>query len=303
MTNPTILWCCDQPGWAYDHRAKGLGKLLPDYEHQIVYDRTGINQLAEKADIVVVMFLETLQYLSKKYDDRIVMTLTSPRQFRKRKIAVLYYTDNSLENTTLGKTVWDNLVLKVFDLPITVVSQKPFDSKRNICVGSKPKNSGSVIEQILAGLDTFTPDTYVFLAEHDVLYHQSHFSFILREKTTYGQFNYNTNHFRCTKTGYCIGPTDKPLSMCSGFACDLRRILTKKLELYKKGGKHLMGCIEPGRGKNPFTEYTINTYISAIPSIDIRHDGCLSMQSGLHVVTDKLNYWGDNKKLRKKLGV
>jgi hypothetical protein len=32
----TIAWIADQPGWAYDNRAKRLSALLPEYDHVIV---------------------------------------------------------------------------------------------------------------------------------------------------------------------------------------------------------------------------------------------------------------------------
>ena len=33
-----ILWIADTEGWAYDNRAKGISKALPDYQHTIVYN-------------------------------------------------------------------------------------------------------------------------------------------------------------------------------------------------------------------------------------------------------------------------
>jgi len=33
-----IVWIADVPGWAYDNRAATAIVLLPDYEHQIVFN-------------------------------------------------------------------------------------------------------------------------------------------------------------------------------------------------------------------------------------------------------------------------
>ena len=45
-----IAWIADQPGWAYDNRARNISALLPQYEHEII-----MNPLANYSDAIVAM--------------------------------------------------------------------------------------------------------------------------------------------------------------------------------------------------------------------------------------------------------
>jgi len=299
MFKQKITWLCDVDGWAYNNRAKLLSESMSNYDHEIMFGVNNINEKAKNSDIIVVMYLHALKHISKVFDNKIIVTLSGNRIFDSVGHVVLYYTDNTLDGTVLGKTVWDNLIKVSSSIPIIAVSQKPIDARNNVCVGLKPRNSGSILEQILAGLDVIDPDTYVFLAEHDVLYHQSHFK-IMASDVVPQQFNCNTNNFRCTKNGYSIGTSDKILSQFSGFAGDLKKIFINKLELFKKGGNRLMECLEPGRGK-PTDFGKLNTYVSVVPNVDIRHNGCISIQSLMMPITKELEFWGHYKNLRNKL--
>ena len=50
---PVIAWITDQPNWAYAHRAYGIARCLPQYEHRFCcYSRQGFLPLLG-ADIVV----------------------------------------------------------------------------------------------------------------------------------------------------------------------------------------------------------------------------------------------------------
>ena len=50
MKKPKLLWLADQPGWAYDNRAKTVSALLPDFEHEIC-----MNPMADHAGAMVAM--------------------------------------------------------------------------------------------------------------------------------------------------------------------------------------------------------------------------------------------------------
>lgn len=301
---PIILWCCDVFGWAFSIRAEKIGELLPHYKHVIVYNNDDINisELVESVDIIVPTCTGTLSNVSKKYDNKIISLLTSRRSVVSGTGNIIYYTDNTLDKTTLGKIVWNMLLKESCKLPIIVVSQKPFDSRRNVCVGIKPRNPISIMEQILIGLEELSDGDYVFLAEHDVLYNKQHFIMLPQENILRGQFNYNTNYFRCTSEGYGKGPSDKLLSACSGFVGDFKRFIKEKIVNYHKNKNSLMDCLEPGRNNMP-TWYTIGTYTTSIPNVDIRHKGCVSIQMPMMVITKELEHYGNYKVLRKKLGI
>jgi len=50
MKRKKLLWLADQPGWAYDNRAKVISKLLPDFDHAIC-----MNPMAAPAAAMVAM--------------------------------------------------------------------------------------------------------------------------------------------------------------------------------------------------------------------------------------------------------
>jgi len=304
-SKPKICWVCDVKEWAFYNRSRRLSHILTDFEHDpLVKENTTLGELLERvgaADIVVVPHVAILKYIEKIHDNKIVFTLTSLRQLSRPNHGILYYTDNTLDGTVLGVTAWSNLVNASGGIPIAVVSQRPVNVRNNICVGDKPRNIQSIMEQILAGLEFFDAKTYVFLAEHDVLYHSSHFTSLQSYCFIDKQFNCNTNNFRCTSNGYSIGSSDKILSQFSGYACDFRNVFREKLELLKKHGYKAIEYIEPGRDRI-IKWAKLNTYTSPVPNVDIRHEGCISNQkSFMSVITDNLTFWGNCAELRKRL--
>jgi hypothetical protein len=99
---------------------------------------------------------------------------------------ILYYTDNRLNGIkALGREVfpWAQKLIKRSGLPITSVSLKPIDFGKNIVLNLKP-NVVTMTKQILAGLEAMTEDV-VFFAEHDILYHPSHYDFTPTDKNTF----------------------------------------------------------------------------------------------------------------------
>lgn len=78
---PTVLWFCDERGWAYDQRARLLTKHLPDYNHHFAYyfdykndeDR---RKIMSQFDIVVCMFAAYAKIWPK---DNTVVTMSGFR--------------------------------------------------------------------------------------------------------------------------------------------------------------------------------------------------------------------------------
>ncbi len=49
----TIAWIIDVPGWAYDNRARGIARCLPQYQHRFIeYPKEGFLRLLG-ADVIV----------------------------------------------------------------------------------------------------------------------------------------------------------------------------------------------------------------------------------------------------------
>lgn len=90
--------------------------------------------------------------------------------------AIVYYTDSKLD-PQITEPCRAVLAEAAGNTPIISVSQQPLSfGVTNICLGELPYHRKSMFRQIMAGLDLLQPETYVFLCEHDVLYHPSHFS-------------------------------------------------------------------------------------------------------------------------------
>lgn len=103
---------------------------------------------------------------------------------------ILYYTDNNID-PKLQQLCIDQL-LKV-DIPIVSVSWLPVDLGTNIVVGGgNPRCDETIFWQITTGAMECLGDI-VYLAEHDVLYHPSHFAFIPPRRNI---LYYNTNRYR-----------------------------------------------------------------------------------------------------------
>jgi len=86
---------------------------------------------------------------------------------------ILYYTSND-ESESFEKRTKDN-ILKVTDLPIISVSQKPIDFGDNICVGKQGASGFNMFRQVLIGLKK-VKTRFVISAEADCLYPPDYFT-------------------------------------------------------------------------------------------------------------------------------
>ena len=156
------------------------------------------------------------------------------------KKGMIFFTDNQL-NTRVAHAVQKQL--KSIGLPIVSASLKPMDNMgKNIYL---PLQRGylTMFKQILAALEASDADI-IYFAEHDVLYHPSHFEFTPEKKDI---FYYNVNWYKVRSTdGYAVS---WEANQVSGL-CAYRQVL---LDHYRKvvsiverfGYNHSMG-FEPG---------------------------------------------------------
>jgi len=123
---------------------------------------------------------------------------------------IIYYTDSKLERT-LADAVRRNLAEVSGPIPIISVSQKPLRFGDNICVGEKPRSTQSMYEQILIGAEAAPEGSIIYLCEHDVFYHSSHFAKLPKDK---GAFYFNTNRYywRPGMAGFFPAPGNKAFS-------------------------------------------------------------------------------------------
>jgi len=102
---------------------------------------------------------------------------------------ILYYTDNNIDTDIQQMCIRE--LLKA-NIPIISVSFEPMNLGTNICVGQQPRCDDTIFWQIATGCLECLNDI-VYLAEHDVLYHQSHFDFIPPRR---GVLYYNINRYK-----------------------------------------------------------------------------------------------------------
>lgn len=168
---------------------------------------------------------------------------------------IIYYTDNRLK-WSIAKACRKQL-LKA-GLPIISVSLKKADLGKNIIFKGE-RSKLTMLKQILTGLENATADI-IFLCEHDVLYHPSHFDFIPPDKNN---FYFNTNVWKVrAEDGFAITYDD--MIQVSGM-CAYRETL---LDFYRKQVENFNGHYEPTERRK--------TWRSKEPNVDIRHKSNLT---------------------------
>jgi hypothetical protein len=172
---------------------------------------------------------------------------------------IIYYTDNRCDEIILTAV---EKQLESCGLPIVSVSLEPINFGKNIVFDGK-RSRLTMFKQILAGLENSQSDV-IFFAEHDVLYHPSHFEFTPPKKDV---FYYNENRWRVDlKTGqalFYLCPSTSGLCAYRDLLIEYYRNRVAKIE--KEGYDHKEGY-EPGLQNN-----TLETWMSKYPNIDIRH--------------------------------
>ena len=216
-------------------------------------------------------------YLSDRYE--------SPR-------VIVYYTDSELD-FGLAHAVRKNLKKVAGPIPIISVSQKPLNLGKNICVGKLPRTFQSMYQQILKGAKAAPPGSIIYLCEHDVFYHPSHFAKLPKDKRAF-YFNQNRYYYREGCDTYLPGPTaSKALSQ----AVVSREYLIEHCE------RRLADW-------TPRAKHRRYSWSSERPNVDIRHDQNLSQDGGSKRawITGKkkgvrnIGGWGSPKHFRSKSG-
>ena len=182
------------------------------------------------------------------------------------KKEIIYYTDNTL-NDSLNTIVREQLLKS--GTPIISVSLFPIDFGRNIVVEGK-RGYFSMFNQILTGLESSDAD-FIFLCEHDILYHPSHFEFTPERNDVY---YYNSNFWKYKlSTGQVVGYEAKLLSQL----CANREILVthfrNKIKTLKEGVSSVSTKIK---------DHPTLLWKSEYANIDIRHGGNLTGVKRFH---------------------
>jgi len=187
---------------------------------------------------------------------------------------VVYYTNNKLDKKIfLACQRQLKRCMEVWDFPIISVSQQPINFGQNF-VMSLESSLISMYKQMAKGLEECKTDI-VFFAEHDVLYHPSHFDFTPERKD---HFYYNRNEWHVDtitgKTVYYIHNNTTELSAFRETLLNhIRRIIDTNSDRF-----HSSWGTSPPRGIPPEEQraWHYGGYMSKVPNIDIRHSETLS---------------------------
>lgn len=208
---------------------------------------------------------------------------------------IVYYTDSQLDER-LANAVRKQIAKAAGPIPIISVSQKPLKFGQNICVGEKPREYRSMYEQLLVGVEAAPPESVVYLCEHDVFYHPSHFA-KLPNKATHAYFN--TNRFYWSTGTNSFFPARGRRAMSQGVA--FREVwlehARERLEQWSCGDTTKM-------------KIRYFNFASARPNVDVRHGANLTANGrykndfikGRKTGVSNLPGWGRVAHFRSKVG-
>jgi hypothetical protein len=134
----------------------------------------------------------------------------------------------------------------------------------------------------------------VYLVEHDVLYHPSHFDFIPSDPSN---FYYNQNVWQVdAETGQALFRKSKRTSQLVTYRDTLIKYfeeLFKVIEKRKPGHKTLMGIAPMTHKIAEMRVHGLRTFKSEYPNIDIRHkDNFSHFVRKEEQLTDEVPGWG-----------
>lgn len=199
---------------------------------------------------------------------------------------IVYYTDNRLSRE-LWATCWAQLqrASHACGLEVLAVSLEPLAFGRNLVL---PLTRGylAMFKQILAGLEALDTE-FAFLAEHDVLYHESHFRFVPPRRD---RVYYNTNVVKVRLSdGHCL---HYDCQQTSGLVADRQlllahyrtRVAKTQAQLRALGDSRGFRDFIRRQGFEPGThgraervdDLQSESFASAVANLDLRHDGNLT---------------------------
>jgi len=206
------------------------------------------------------------------------------------KKEILFFTDNQL-NLKIAHKVQNQL--RTIGLPITSVSLKPMPHfGKNIHIKMK-RGYEAYFTQILAGLEASDADV-IFMCEHDVLYHKSHFDFTPPDKTKF-YFNHNWWRYHTSDGFICRWDANQVSGLCA-YRTTLLAWYKARMDEVKAGKKEW--------SFEPKGEGTTESWKSPFPNVDIRHTGTMtkdkrgikdfrdkSTAKGFEIA-DEIPFWG-----------
>jgi len=215
---------------------------------------------------------------------------------------LVYYTDNQCEER-IASTVRKQILKSCNGYQLVSVSQYPISFGENI-VFPESRSVLTMFKQILRGLEEINTDI-VFLVEHDVLYHPSHFEFTPPEKDKY---YYNVNTWKLNaKDGQALHYYTQQVSGLCAYRELLLEHYRKRIDRVEKEGFTRKIGFEPGNHPYPrgIDKVGFEDWRSEYPNVDIRHGKNLSgvrfdkkqfrREPTEWQLADEIPFWGKTK--------
>jgi hypothetical protein len=203
----------------------------------------------------------------------VVSNLVDLKIFNPTK-GLVYYTNNKLDkNIFLTCQKQLKKCMKQWEFPVYSISQKPIDFGINTVMHLE-SSILSMYKQIYEGLQKCQTDV-IFLIEHDVLYHPSHFDFTPEDPNC---FYYNQNEWHVSSD---TGKTVFYLQHDTSQLCAFRKLLMvhfkRAIEVNTERFRSSYG-VSPPRGIPPEDRKgrRAGHYMSKVPNVNIRHSDALS---------------------------
>ena len=196
---------------------------------------------------------------------------------KKMTKGLVYYTNN-LPDEKIFLACQAQLMkcMQIHNFPIISVSQKPITFGRNFVMNVQ-SSALSLFRQILKGLQECNTDI-IFLVEHDVLYHPTHFDFTPERED---HFYYNRNEWRVSSlTGKAVFYQHNDVSQLCARRDLLLEHYTKVVALAENDGFQYSYGFSPPKGL-PASERRNSHYgcfVSKVPNLDIRHPKAFTPQ-------------------------
>lgn len=166
--------------------------------------------------------------------------------------------------------------MQKWGFPIYTISQKPIDFGINTVMNLESSIS-SYFKQILKGLHECKTDI-IFLVEHDVLYHPTHFDFTPIKEN---HFYYNRNEWRVSSvTGKAVFYEHNDVSQLCAPRDLLLAHYSRVVELVEKQSFRRSYGFSPPKGvpNEEQKKHHYSCYRSQVPNVDIRHPDAFTRQ-------------------------
>ena len=185
---------------------------------------------------------------------------------------IVYYTDNRLDPLVMAAC---QRQLERSGLPIACVSLEPMDFGDVRIVVDGNRGPLTMFRQILAGLEALDV-SLTFFAEHDIIYHVSHWEF---EAPRDNLFYYNNNLWKVDlETGRSLFHFSNHTSQLCAYRELMLEHYRKRVAMVEANGFSRRMGYEPGtHGRaERVDDYKCDTWMSEQPNLDIRHSGNLT---------------------------